>query len=285
VDHERDVVLTDYVLTEVGGVPIPTPRGPRLPVAVAEKGTFWSKVRVRGTPGHASQPYDTDNALVTAAEVVLRLADYRPATRITEAWRHFVEGTEFDEDRARALLDPTRVAEVLADLPVGESRNVHACTHATFSPTMARGGTKVNMIPDFVELDVDIRTLPGQTADDVQAMVHEALGDLADAVTLEWAANPATASPIDTPLWDSLARVSSRLCAGSALVPSLLVGGTDNRFFRRAGSVGYGFGLFSRRLTFEDYATMFHGNDERIDQESLGLCTALWEEVAKDLLG
>ena len=55
--------------------------------------------------------------------------------------------------------------------------------------------------------------------------------------------------------------------------------------FRRAGSVGYGFGLFSERLSFEDYATMFHGNDERIDQESLGLCTALWEEVAKNLLG
>ena len=29
---------------------------------------------------------------------------------------------------------------------------------------------------------------------------------------------------------------------------------------------------------------MFHGNDERIDQESLALTTALWEEVAEDLL-
>ena len=32
---------------------------------------------------------------------------------------------------------------------------------------------------------------------------------------------------------------------GSALVPFVMVGGTDNRYFRRAGSVGYGFGLFS----------------------------------------
>ncbi len=48
-----------------------------------------------------------------------------------------------------------------------------------------------------------------------------------------------------------------------------MTGATDNRFFRRAGSVGYGFGLFSKRLAFEDYATMFHGNDERVDQESL----------------
>ena len=64
-----------------------------------------------------------------------------------------------------------------------------------------------------------------------------------------------------------------------------MVGGTDNRFFRRAGSVGYGFGLFSKKLSFEDYATMFHGNDERVDVDSLGLSEQLWEAVARDLLG
>ena len=63
-----------------------------------------------------------------------------------------------------------------------------------------------------------------------------------------------------------------------------MVGGTDNRFYRRAGSVGYGFGLFSERVAYEDYAAMFHGNDERVDQESLRLSTILWEAVARDLL-
>jgi acetylornithine deacetylase/succinyl-diaminopimelate desuccinylase-like protein len=85
-------------------------------------------------------------------------------------------------------------------------------------------------------------------------------------------------------LWESLDRVSRRFVEGSALVPMVMVGGTDNRYFRRAGSIGYGFGLFSQRLTFEDYATMFHGNDERVDQESLRLSTELWEAVAHDIL-
>ena len=70
----------------------------------------------------------------------------------------------------------------------------------------------------------------------------------------------------------------------SALVPMLMIGGTDNRFFRRAGSVGYGFGLFSNRIPYEDYSSMFHGNDERVDQESLALSEQLWEAVARDLL-
>jgi len=115
-------------------------------------------------------------------------------------------------------------------------------------------------------------------------MLDDVLGDLADRVELESNDDPSTASPIDTPLWDSLARVTGRLVEGSALVPFLMVGGTDNRFFRRAGSVGYGFGLFSRKLSFEDYATMFHGNDERVDVDSLGLSEQLWEAVAHDLL-
>ena len=46
-----------------------------------------------------------------------------------------------------------------------------------------------------------------------------------------------------------------------------------------------GFGLFSQRLSYDDYATMFHGNDERVDQESLALSTRLWEAVAHDLVG
>jgi acetylornithine deacetylase/succinyl-diaminopimelate desuccinylase-like protein len=253
-------------------------------VLVGEKGTFWTKIRVHGTPSHGSRPFHTDNALVTAAEVVRRIAEYRPETKIHESWRRYVEGMHFESDLAAALLDAEGFEDALADLPVGIAREYHACTHTTFAPTVAHGGTKTNVIPDRVDLEVDIRTLPGQTGAEASAMLREALGDLADAVDIESNDDGATSSPVDTPLWDALARVSGRLCQGSALVPSLMVGGTDNRFFRRAGAVGYGFGLFSKRLRYEDFTVMFHGNDERVDQESLALSTQLWEAVARDLL-
>jgi acetylornithine deacetylase/succinyl-diaminopimelate desuccinylase-like protein len=285
LDHERDAVYADYVLTESGGFQVPSPQGPRLPVLVAEKGTFWSKITVRGTPGHGSQPFRTDNALVTAAEVVRRIAEYHPPTRIHDAWRRFVEGMGFDAELTAALLDADGLESTLGELPLGMSRLWHACTHTTFAPTVAHGGTKTNVIPDRVELQVDVRTLPGQSGAEASAMLRDALGDLADAVEIESNDDGSTASPVETPLWESLARVTAELCAGSALVPSLMVGGTDNRFYRRAGAVGYGFGLFSQRLTYDDYATMFHGNDERVDQESLSLSTRLWEAVARDLVG
>ena len=104
VDHERDAVSADYVVTESGGIPIPSPTGPKLPVIVAEKGTCWCTLRVRGTPGHGSQPLRTDNALVKAAEAVRRIATYRPETRIHDTWRRFVEGMDFPPEMSDPFL-------------------------------------------------------------------------------------------------------------------------------------------------------------------------------------
>jgi acetylornithine deacetylase/succinyl-diaminopimelate desuccinylase-like protein len=166
------------------------------------------------------------------------------------------------------------------------ARQFHACTHNTLAPTVMHGGTKINVIPDVVELEVDIRTLPGQTSEDIRAMVDEALGDLADRVdVIVTTDDPSTASPIDTPLWDAFARLTPRWYEGSALIPFMTVGATDSRFFRRLGIPSYGFGLFSEHLTFEEFSAMFHGNDERVDVESLRLSTELWDALARDLLG
>lgn len=279
-EHELDDVRADYVITESGGYQVPTKNGPRLPIMVEEKGTYWTGITVHGTPSHASQSYRTDNALVTAAEIVRRIAEYRPEARIGDTWRRYVEGLDLPSE----LADPERVDELVAELPLGLGRIAHSCTHTTMAPTVVHGGTKTNIIPDRVELQVDVRTMPGQSGAAAEALLLDAIGDLADRVELSSNDDPATASPIDTPLWDSLGRVTSRLCEGSALVPTIMTGGTDNRFFRRTGSVGYGFGLFSRRIRFEDYAKMFHGHDERVDQESLELSTRLWLALAEDLL-
>lgn len=286
VEHERDAVDASFVITESGGNPTSRPSGVKLPVIAAEKGSHWCTLRVSGTPGHASQPFRTDNALVTAAEVVRRLAEYRPQTEIHETWRRYVEAMDFKPERAEALLDPVLLDAAVEELPLGFARVAHACTHTTFAPTVMHGGTKTNVIPDRVDLQVDIRTLPGQSADDISAMLREAIGDLADRVTvLKSNHDESTASPIDTPLWDAMGRVCQSFYPGSSLVPTMTVGATDARFFRRLGIPSYGFGLFSTQLRYEDYALMFHGDDERVDVESLRLSTEMWQALARDFLG
>ena len=285
VDHESDAIGADYVITESGGIPIPSPSGLKLPVIVGEKGTYWCKLRVSGTPGHGSQPYKTDNAVVTAAEVVRRLGQFQPDTQIHDVWRRFITSMGYPAEVSDPLLSADGLMEMLDTFPVGMARQFHACTHTTFSPNIVHGGSKINTIPDLVELEVDIRTLPGQSDEDIQGLLAMALGDLADRVEIVVeSTDVSTASPLDTPLWDTLSRVTQRFYEGSATVPYLTVGATDARFFRRKGITSYGYGMFSEKMSFEDYGSMFHGDNERIDVESLGLSVQLWDLVARDLL-
>jgi acetylornithine deacetylase/succinyl-diaminopimelate desuccinylase-like protein len=57
-----------------------------------------------------------------------------------------------------------------------------------------------------------------------------------------------------------------------------------NRFFRRAGAVGYGFGLYSDRTSLDELARMGHGDNERIDVRSLEMITDMWVALAHDFL-
>jgi acetylornithine deacetylase/succinyl-diaminopimelate desuccinylase-like protein len=288
VDREWDAVAADYVITESGGVPLPSPTGPKLTVNVAEKGAHWCKLRVHGTPAHASRPLRTDNALVKASEIVRRIAAYRPETQVNEVWRRFVEGMAYPPELSAALLDVDRLWDTVNQLTrVDLARTAHACTHTTFAPTIMHAGTKTNVIPDTVELEVDIRTLPGQTATEVDAMLDEIIGpDLRDSVQISGIANDeASGSPIDTPLWAALDSLCARLSPGATLVPSMMTGATDARFFRRKGVNAYGFGLFSGRIPPREISAMYHGNDERVDTESLRLSTELWQGLATEFLG
>ena len=151
----------DYVITESGGFPIGEGDATKLPVLIAEKGIHWSKLRVTGTPGHGSMPFRTDNALVKAAEVIARIAAFKPKTQIQDEWRNFVGTMGLPEEMTAPLVQAEGFTDVIAHLPIGMSRMAYSCAHTTITPTVIEAGPKLNIIPDTVEIDLDIRTLPG----------------------------------------------------------------------------------------------------------------------------
>ena len=286
-EHQWDDVAADYVLTEFGGVPADLPAGRRLVIATSEKGIAWRRLVVRGTPGHGSMPWGADNAVLTAAEIVRRLQTLGLGARITDAWRSFVDAMGLPEELDEVLLDPGRVREAFELLDPPTARYCHAATHTTFSPNVLHGGTKTNVIPDRVELDVDVRTLPGVTDADVDAMLAELLDDLGDRVevTAPFSGREATESSIDTPLYDILRRRLEAAHPGAEAAPWMNVGATDAAFFRQRGVVAYGAGLFGPKTSLQQFSSRFHGHDERIDVDSLGLSTQLWLDVVDELLG
>ena len=206
-DEHRDAIAVDNVITENGGLHDGGEDDPVVTVTVAEKGVAWRRLRVTGTPGHGSAPFRKDNALVKAAAVVNRLAEYRPAPRFHELWHDNVRHMDVDESTRAVLLDPAAIDDLLSAMPNATAAgHLHACTHTTFSPNLVDGGVmKTNVIPGSVDLDVDIRTMPGESADDVDAHLRAALGDLYDDVKVTVLINdPASISRTETALWDAL---------------------------------------------------------------------------------
>ena len=284
IDTEWDALKCDYVLTEFGGIPLHSSAGTTLLVTTAEKGIGWTKITVNGTPGHGSMPYGTDNALVKAAEVVRRISEYSPQPRLDELWGARIKAMGLPDDLARRLVDPAALKDALAELPPGVAGLTHACSHTTFSPNVVHGGVKTNVIPDKVVVEVDIRTLPGETYDDVLAHLREALGDAMEWVEIESIAqDPSTSSPIDNPLWRALTGSMHLSYPEAAIIPSIVTGGTDSRFFREKGTVAFGAGLLSNKIDAGEFMRRFHGHNERIDVESLRLTTKLWLDVVDRL--
>ena len=286
-EHHPDAIDATYCVTELGGWSTVDDHGHRhVTVNIGEKGLNWRRLRVAGTPGHGSMPFGADNALVKAAEIVRRLSEYRPTPYLGETWTGLVDTMSIAPELRQALLDPASVFDTIASMPTPIARTCHALTHTTISPNVAHGGQKTNVIPDAVDIEVDIRTVPGTTKADVDAMLADALGDLADHVEIvDLQIGVPTQSPTGNALWDSISRNTQVAYPGAAIVPGLVVGGTDARFYRHRGRVAYGAGLFSPTMDFATFGSRFHGHDERIDVESLALATDFWVNIARDVTG
>src|SRR2546423_7644010 len=288
VKNAWDDVKADAVLTESGEppLPIPTKGGPKAIMVVGEKGSHWVGLKVKGTPGHGSMPYKTDNALVKAAEIVKRIAAYKPKLHLDGAWREFVDAMQFEEPLASGLLSEAGFDQTIAQMPLGLARVFDASAHTTFSPNILHSGQKTNIIPDSALMQIDIRTVPGDDGARVRTMLREAIGDLWEHVEIvDEDENPASTSKTDAPIFQVMRNVTRKVMKGAEIVPSFTIGATDSRFFRRKGVPAYGYSVYSSNIPFGEFMTMFHGRNERIDQESLRLMLDLYEQTAREYLG
>ena len=106
-----------------------------LKICPSNKGRVSTKFITRGRAAHSSVPEKGVNAIAKMAKVIQAFDDYN-----------------------RELL----------------GRTPHPlCSHGRFTPGMIRGGVQVNMVPDYCELEVDRRTLPGESLESVYAEFHE----------------------------------------------------------------------------------------------------------------
>ena len=280
VREHPDAVRVDEALSESGGMRM----GGHVAIEVAEKGSAGRRLVVRGKPGHASIPYGAESAAYRVGEVLHRLREVMPIAQLGPLWNRFVAARIEDPELAERLRDPVRLDAALPQLG-GIAGYAHAVSRITISPTVLRAGTTHNVIPAVGTIDLDIRTLPGTSDEEVDELLSEVLGEWADDVEIEhlrgWAA---TASPADTPLFAAIERAVEEV-AGAPVVPIMAAGGSDARVLRELGIPAYGYGILGPDWSYERYREGVHGHDERIDVESIELSMAALRRIVAERVG
>jgi succinyl-diaminopimelate desuccinylase len=112
-----------------------------LDIVVSHKGILRWAIRTRGRQAHSSKPQLGVNAISKMAHLIKVLEERLPPL--------------YDEQR-HPLLGP-----------------------ATFNVGMISGGIQANLVPDRCEIQIDRRTLPGETAEQILADFEIILKDLA----------------------------------------------------------------------------------------------------------
>ncbi|GAB4268116.1 MAG: M20/M25/M40 family metallo-hydrolase [Candidatus Promineifilaceae bacterium] len=257
-----------YAIGEFGGFTLDMFGQRFYPIMVAEKQICWLELVVRGPGGHGSRPL-RGGAMAKLGTLLTRLDQNRLPVHVTpaaEAMYGAMAAALPEQFRPlfMGLLNPETTDQILDNL--GEqARLFDPMFHNTVSPTIVRGGHKVNVIPSEIRLEADGRLLPGFTPDDLVRELRELIGD--DVEIHVKAHDPGPAAP-NMGLFAMLGKIVEELDGAGTAVPLMLTGVTDARFFSQLGIQTYGFLPMNLPPDFR-FTDLIHAADERVPAEAI----------------
>jgi acetylornithine deacetylase/succinyl-diaminopimelate desuccinylase-like protein len=288
VERHRSKVEAEYAIGEAGGFSLHLGDTTFYPVQVAEKGLCWIRARVTGTPGHGSMPRH-DSAVTRMGEALAALGKAQLPVHATKYVTDFIDALRA---RQPALIQPlvklvahprllARIARLVPNASV--SRSFAALLSNTASATVVRAGNKINVIPGVAEFEIDGRTLPGQTDEDLLRELRAVLGPDVELEVMQ-SAPPTVTEPVASPLYDVIKRQVEVREPGAVVVPYMIPGFTDGKFFTEMGARWYGFSPVKiERDAGIRFADMFHGNDERIPIAGLQWGVEVLDAVVREI--
>ena len=259
-EHPHLFAGATEAISEVGGYSITFGGQRAYLLQTGEKALVWVKLIARGTAAHGSRVMH-DNAITKLATAVATLGKHEWPITLTDTTTALVG------ELARILgEDPQKIGPDELVIATGTAAGfIRGSLRTTTNPTLLNAGYKHNVIPDYAEALIDIRTLPGEE-EQVLAQVRDLVGTEIDVVVMHQ--DLGLENAFGGPLVESMTRMLDRHDPGAPVLPYLLGGGTDNKALSLLGITGYGFAPL--KLTPElDFPAMFHGVDERVPLDAL----------------
>ena len=276
-EHHPDMLEAEFALNEGGRTRIIGEGRTYLAVQSAEKVSHVVTVTAHGNAGHAAIPLP-DNAIFRLGRALEQLSRYEEPVVLTDLTRSFfarLAGIWPNETEKEAMLDLARADGVSMDRPAAVLSLIpvfNAVLRNGISPTVIDGGRQFNVIPDSAGAVLNVRTLPGQSIDDVAKRIRTVITEPGVTVEITQRGAEAPASQPESDMFNAIADATRELDPKIAVVPYLSTGMTDSARLRRLGVQAYGILPFP--MTESDERRM-HGHDERIPIESLLFGTRL----------
>jgi len=285
VRNAWDKIDAEFALNE-GGDAFDTKGGVRVfQIQTSEKIPTRITLTAHGTAGHGSLPR-ADNAVVHLARAITRLADFVEPVELNVTTRRYLTDIAKLPDYQwlppiLPRLESAATAVAAANEIGARDAELNAMLRTSVSPTMLQAGMKVNVIPNQAVAQVDVRRLPTETRQEVEARFRAVINDPAVTVSPEGGQEmPATEpSSMTTPLYLALEKLFKQSRPDSLVVPFMSRGATDGSFLRQKGMAVYGVPIFVR-----DGESRAHGNDERISPENLTQGTELLYKMVTSIV-
>ena len=283
VQHAWAKIDAEFALNEYSYI-LPTPSGvPVFQIQTAEKVPTRFKMTAHGTAGHGSLPRD-DNPVELLARAIYRLSRADHPVQLNATTRTYLNAIVKLPDYTwlaplLARLDDPQTASRAADEIRKRDPEIHAMLRTTVSATMLSAGTKINVIPNIAEAQLDGRRLPTESRDEVFERFRKIIDDPAITIEPTSSQQPSTEpSSLTSPLYRAMEKVFHTAAPNALVVPFLMRGTTDGAYLRARGMAVYGVPIFRK-----DGDLRMHGNDERISLDNLRSGTDLLNKIVLEV--
>jgi carboxypeptidase PM20D1 len=274
---EGGVVVSDYLPSLV--------KGQIALVGIAEKGSAAIGLALEAEGGHSSAP-PRRTAIGELARAVVRLEDHPMPAGIDGVTARFLDELAPQVDFLPRLVLANRwlfgplLSRYFEEVPA-----LDAMQRTTTAVTIFEGGLKENVLPNEARAVVNYRIHPRDTINAVSKHVRDTLAD--DRIKIAVGVrdpprNPSAVSPVGTDAWRTLASAIRASFPEAAVIPYLVIGGTDGRHYHRITDSVY---RFTPLVQGPDALKLAHGINEHVSIENLAGAVRFYVHLLRSATG
>ncbi|MCX7966006.1 MAG: M20/M25/M40 family metallo-hydrolase [Syntrophorhabdaceae bacterium] len=280
LNEVKDLQEASFVLSE-GGALIEEDGLIHAQIAVAEKKVSQFMIKAYGQGGHGSIPTknSANEKVIKASYAIL---SYKWPIKVTGVVNSYLNGILKDKviegvrfNTLKEGLKNKKIKEALEANPL-----FNALLRNTVTPTILKSGEKINVIPSEATVYFDARLLPREDKESFFSKIKKLCGEDVEIIRIDNSSADPKPSPYNTEYFTGIKNIIRRAKGDIPVLPCLLTGASDLRYFRNLNIPAYGFfpAVFSK-----DEIMRMHGKNERISIENYLNAIEITKEIVRFL--